>query len=85
MSTENHASLLQAEVKPADIGTKSLNWDGSKHGEVETEEQIVDTDDENCENKHTVDAMLIKNSPKHKYKKRMTQRRLARNQGFANW
>ena len=49
------------------------------------EEEIVDTDDEDIENRNVVEAKLVENAPKQKYIKRMSERRLARAHDFSTW
>ncbi|KAF8247196.1 hypothetical protein K440DRAFT_584862 [Wilcoxina mikolae CBS 423.85] len=54
-------------------------------GEMEAQDVIVDTDEEDINQQQIVDVMLNGNSPKQKFIKRVTQRRLARNQVFSSW
>lgn len=50
-----------------------------------TEEEIVDTDDEDIENRRVVETKFVENAPKQKYVKRMSEKRLARVQEFSTW
>lgn len=54
-------------------------------GTSRPEEEIVDTDDEDIENRNIVEAKLVESAPKRKYIKRMSERRLARAHDFSTW